>query len=55
MIELVGGVLLAYADMPGLVQVSHLLCAVILFGILFLQFIRLKPLSKSLTKSSIRG
>jgi len=54
-IELVGGVLLAYADMPGLVQVSHLLCAVVLFGILFLQFIRLKPLSKPLSKNSIRG
>lgn len=54
-IELVGGVLLAYADMPRFVQVSHLLCASVLFGILFLQFIRLKPLSKPLSKNSIRG
>jgi cytochrome c oxidase assembly protein subunit 15 len=54
-IELLGGILLAYADMPGFVQVSHLLCAVVLFGILFMQFIRLRPLSKSLTKNSIRG
>ncbi len=35
-IELVSGVLLAYAEMPGLVQVSHLLFASILFGMLFL-------------------
>jgi cytochrome c oxidase assembly protein subunit 15 len=34
-IELISGVLLAYAEMPGLVQVSHLLFACILFGILF--------------------
>lgn len=54
-LELVGGVLLAYADMPGFVQVSHLLCATVLFGILFMQFIRLKPLSKGLSKASIRG
>ncbi|MNE54583.1 Heme A synthase [compost metagenome] len=54
-LELLGGVLLAYADMPGFVQVSHLLCAIILFGILFMQFIRLKPLSKGLSKTSIRG
>lgn len=41
-LELIGGVLLAYADMPGLVQVSHLLFAAILFGILFVLFIRLR-------------
>jgi len=36
---LISGVLLAYADMPGLVQVSHLLFAVILFGqLLWLHF-----------------
>ena len=33
-LELVSGVLLAYADMPGLVQTSHLIFATILFGIL---------------------
>jgi cytochrome c oxidase assembly protein subunit 15 len=34
-IELISGVLLAYAEMPGLVQVSHLLFACVLFGILY--------------------
>ena len=29
---LISGVLLAYADMPGLIQVSHLLFASVLFG-----------------------
>ena len=33
-LELVSGVLLAYADMPGLVQTNHLIFATILFGIL---------------------
>ncbi len=41
-LELIGGVLLAYADMPGLVQVSHLLFATILFGVLFMLFLRLR-------------
>jgi heme a synthase len=35
-VELLSGVLLAYADMPGLVQVSHLLFASVLFGVLFM-------------------
>jgi hypothetical protein len=36
---LISGVLLAYADMPGLVQTSHLLFASILFGqLLYLVF-----------------
>ena len=39
-LELIGGVLLAYADMPGLVQVSHLFFAAVLFGILVLLFLR---------------
>ena len=33
-LELVTGVLLAYADMPGLVQTSHLIFASVLFGLL---------------------
>lgn len=33
-LELLSGVLLAYIDMPGLVQTSHLIFAAILFGIL---------------------
>lgn len=43
-LELIGGVLLAYADMPGLVQVSHLLFAALLFGVLSMLFIRMRPL-----------
>ncbi len=34
-LELISGVLLAYAEMPGLVQTSHLVFACILFGSLF--------------------
>jgi heme a synthase len=41
-IELTSGVLLAYADMPGLVQISHLFFASILLGILFYGSLRLK-------------
>ena len=33
-LELISGVLLAHADMPGLVQTSHLVFATIIFGIL---------------------
>jgi len=33
-LELISGVLLAYADMPGLVQTSHLIFASVLFGLL---------------------
>ncbi|MFM6935791.1 MAG: COX15/CtaA family protein [Flavobacteriales bacterium] len=33
-LELITGVLLAYADMPGLVQTSHLIFASVLFGLL---------------------
>ena len=42
-IELVSGVLLAYANMPGLVQTSHLIFATILFGILSMGVLRLSP------------
>jgi heme a synthase len=41
-VELTSGVLLAYADMPGLVQISHLFFASILLGILFFGALRLK-------------
>jgi len=40
LLEIVTGVLLAYADMPGLVQTSHLLFATILFGVLFTAALR---------------
>jgi cytochrome c oxidase assembly protein subunit 15 len=42
---LISGVLLAYADMPGLVQTSHLLFASILFGqLLYLIFqVKIEP------------
>jgi cytochrome c oxidase assembly protein subunit 15 len=43
-LELIGGVLLAYADMPGLVQVSHLFFAAVLFGVLSMLFIRMRPM-----------
>jgi cytochrome c oxidase assembly protein subunit 15 len=39
-LELTGGVLLAYADMPGLIQISHLVCASILFGMLMMLLFR---------------
>ena len=39
-LELISGVLLAYADMPGLVQTSHLVFATILFGILMMTVFR---------------
>lgn len=42
-VELVSGVLLAYANMPGLVQTSHLIFASILFGILSMGVLRLSP------------
>lgn len=41
-LELTSGVLLAYANMPGLVQTSHLLFASVLFGILFMLVLRMK-------------
>jgi cytochrome c oxidase assembly protein subunit 15 len=39
-LELLSGVLLAYANMPGLVQTSHLIFATILFGIMTMGVIR---------------
>lgn len=39
-LELISGVLLAYANMPGLVQTSHLIFATILFGIMTMGVIR---------------
>lgn len=41
-LELISGVLLAYADMPGLVQTSHLVFASVLFGILTMLLFRLR-------------
>lgn len=41
-IELSSGVLLAYFEMPGLVQTAHLLFASVLFGILLMALYRLK-------------
>lgn len=45
-LELLSGVLLAYADMPGLVQTSHLIFATILFGILTMLVIRSRTATK---------
>lgn len=44
-IELTSGVLLAYANMPGLIQTSHLVFATVLFGILTMLVFRLKSAS----------
>jgi cytochrome c oxidase assembly protein subunit 15 len=41
-IELISGILLAYADMPGLVQTAHLLFASIMFGTLFMTCFRIR-------------
>lgn len=40
--ELISGVLLVHADMPGLVQTSHLVFATIIFGILLMILFRSK-------------
>jgi cytochrome c oxidase assembly protein subunit 15 len=53
-LELIGGVLLAYADMPGAVQVSHLLFAALLFGVLAMLFIRMRPLKDPLFSDRLR-
>lgn len=50
-LELIGGVLLAYANMPGLVQISHLFFATVLFGILTLLFLRMYRLGGKRTSS----
>lgn len=41
LLELISGILLAYVNMPGLVQTSHLLFACILFGTLFMKILRM--------------
>lgn len=41
-LELLSGIMLAYANMPGLIQTSHLVFACILFGILTMLIFRLK-------------
>ncbi|MEN9439951.1 MAG: hypothetical protein RLZ33_27 [Bacteroidota bacterium] len=41
-LELISGILLAYANMPGLVQTSHLVFAAILFGILTMLVFRMR-------------
>lgn len=41
-IELLSGVLLVYADMPGLVQTSHLIFATIILSVLFMAMFRMK-------------
>lgn len=46
-IELTSGVLLAYANMPGLIQTSHLIFAAILFGILTMLVFRLQSATKN--------
>src|SRR6218665_119141 len=53
-LELIGGVLLAYADMPGLVQISHLFFAAVLFGILSLLFLRLYRIDGKRTSNLLR-
>lgn len=47
-VELISGVCLAYAELPGLVRVSHLLFATILFGILLKMVLQLKWNNKEL-------
>lgn len=41
-LELTSGVLLAYANMPGLVQIAHLVFATILFGIFIMLLFKIK-------------
>lgn len=41
-VELISGILLAYVDMPGLVQTSHLLFASVIFGILTMLLFRIR-------------
>lgn len=41
-LELISGILLAYANMPGLVQTSHLVFAAILFGVLTMLVFRMR-------------
>lgn len=41
-VELVSGILLAYADMPGLVRTAHLVFASVIFGILVMMTFRMR-------------
>ena len=45
-LELISGVLLAYANMPGLVQTSHLIFATIILGTLGMASLRMKSVTK---------
>lgn len=45
-LELTSGVLLAYANMPGLVQIAHLVFATILFGIFIMLLFRINFVTK---------
>lgn len=45
-LELTSGVLLAYANMPGFVQIAHLVFATILFGIFIMLIFRIKFVTK---------
>lgn len=46
-LELISGVLLAYSNMPGLVQTSHLVFAAILFGVLTMLVFRLRVATRT--------
>jgi heme A synthase len=41
-IELISGIILVYGNMPGLVQISHLFFAVVLFCIFTMMLFRLR-------------
>ena len=47
-IELLSGVILSYFDMPGWVQVAHLLFATIILGILYMAYLRSEVSKKTL-------
>jgi len=46
MLELITGILLAYANMPGLVQTSHLIFATIILGTLGMASLRMSSVTK---------
>ena len=46
MLELITGILLAYANMPGLVQTSHLIFATIILGTLGMASLRMRSVTK---------
>lgn len=45
-IELISGILLAYVEMPGLVQTAHLFFATIIFGVLCVLLFRLRSVTQ---------